>query len=132
MPKKPSSPPSLDYGPLPVQSINKALGLELEPGSVRMSGNAQRHANTRHPKDFARLFPLVQSVVSNPLYIGDDGRNAGKIELVGRIPHLNERLLIAVQVTMDSEGNYPIVSFYPISETKIANRRASGHLKNAK
>ena len=69
-------------GPLPYQAINNALGLELNAGDVVMSVNAQRHAQRRHPRDYARCFPHIAAVVGNPLYVRDDFKNHGKIEMV--------------------------------------------------
>ncbi len=116
-------------GPLPVAGLNAALELELDEGDVVMSINAHNHARRRHPVEFATYFPQLASVIANPLYARDDFRNDGKIELVGKpVPNL-EFLLVAVTVEKDAFGRYNVVSFYPISEKKVANRRESGHLK---
>ena len=128
MAKKTKIPPQLKFGPLPVDRINKTTGLELEPGEAVMSGNAQKHAARRHPKDYAKTQPHVAQVIASPLYIGDDARNPGKIELVGRIPALGTGLLVAVEITPDGDGNYNITSFYPVSEKKISDRRQKNHL----
>ena len=50
------------FGKLPTDAINAALALELEQGDVVMSVNAQRHAQKRHPNDYARCFPYVALV----------------------------------------------------------------------
>ena len=127
MSKRPLPAP-LVFGPLPVDGINVVLGLELEEGDVVMSGRAQIHAARYHPDDYSRLQPHVSSVVINPLYVGDDFKNPGKIELVGRIPALDEHILVAVNIEMDDNGNYNVASFYPVSEGKVNNRRQSRHL----
>jgi hypothetical protein len=116
------------FGDLPVQVINATLGFELDAGEVVMPVNAQRHAQRKRPADYARCFPHVASVISNPLYLGDDFRNAGKIELVGRPPSLGTPLLVAVELKLDGDGRYSVTSFYPLSERTIANRRAKRHL----
>lgn len=125
---KPRLPAPLVYGELPTEQINAALGLELDPGEVVMSGRAQLHAAKNHPDDYSRLQPHVASVLRAPLYAGDDFKNEGKIELIGRIPSLNENVLVAVQVEKDHAGKYNVVSFYPVSEEKITNRRLKGRL----
>jgi hypothetical protein len=117
------------FGPLPTKGINDALGLELEPGDVVMSVNAQRHAQKRHPTDYARCFPHVASVILLPLYVCDDFRNAGKISMVGRVPGLPEWLLVAVEIALDGDGRYNVASFYPISEAKVQARKESGHYR---
>jgi hypothetical protein len=117
------------FGQLPVGAINSTLDLDLEPGEAIMSVNAQKHASRKRPYDFARCFPHVASVIGTPLYARDDFKNDGKIELVGKPAALGEYLLVAVEITLDSNGRYNVTSIYPVSETKVANRRESGHLK---
>ncbi len=73
--------------------------------------------------------PHVASVVTNPLYVRDDFKNDGKIELVGRPGSLGGFLLVAVEITLDDDGRYNVASFYPISEAKVEKRRDSGHLR---
>lgn len=118
----------LVLGPLPVDKINKALGLELEPGDVVLTVGTQRHALKRHPSDYARCQPHVGGVVIDPSYIGDDFENPGKIELVARVPAIGSGLLVAVLVEPNVDGNYVVTSFYPISERTIENRRQNGRL----
>ncbi|MBA3678376.1 MAG: hypothetical protein H0W74_13410 [Sphingosinicella sp.] len=120
--------PSL-FGDVPIRAINDALKLELDPGQAVMSVNAQRHAQKRHPKEFARCFPHVAAIIGNPLYVRDDYRNDGKIELVGRPIALGEYLLVAVEISLDVDGRYNVTSFYPISEQKVERRRDAGTLK---
>lgn len=116
------------FGSLPVDQINRALELELEAGEVVMSGRAQLHVAKNHSADYSRLQPHVAAIVKSPLYIGDDCKNGGKIELVGRVHSLNEHILVAVQIEKDGTGCYNIVSFYPVSEDKVTNRRLKNRL----
>jgi len=122
----------LDLGNLPVDRINSALGTDLEPGKVSFSVRAQLHASQRHPNEYGRFLPYVGSVISFPLYVGDDVKNEGKIELVSRIPALGESLLVAVSVEIGEDGTYFITSMYPISEQKISGRFEKGFLKRPK
>ena len=114
---------------MPVRAINDALGLELDEGEAVMSIRAQRHAQQGHPLDFARCFPQVAAVIANPLYVRDDFKNDGKIELVGKPDGLEEFLLVAVEISLDADGRYNVTSIYPISDKKVANRREKGHLR---
>lgn len=130
--QKKNKPEHLVFGPLPVDEINLTLQLELDPGFVVISGNAQIHAARRHPDDFSRCLPHVAAIIENPLYLGDDARNPGKIELVGRVASLGGGLLVAIEITLDGDGLYNVTSFYPISNQKIEDRRQKGHLKSTK
>lgn len=118
----------LILGPLPAEQINKALSLELEPGNVVLSAGAQKHARNSHPEEYARCLPHVAAVALNPLYVGDDFKNAGKIELVSRVPALGGGMLVAISIERDDGGDYAVTSFYPVGEKKIENRRQSRHL----
>lgn len=121
----------LVLGPLPVDVINDTIGTELDAGSVVFSAAAQKHAQSRHPDDFATCFPHVAAIVAAPLYVGDDFKNEGKIELVGRVLQGKLAILVAVVIEPDAKGRYHVASAYPVSEEKIANRRAKGTLCNA-
>lgn len=120
--------PDLYLGPLPVDQINQALDLELDPGELIFSGGAQKHAFSRHPSDYPIYFPHVAAVAMAPLYVGDDHKNKGKIELVSRVLGQSRGLLVAVCIEPDEFGNYAVTSFYPINEKTIENRRQSKHL----
>ena len=126
-PKK-AKPLDLILGPLPTEQINRALGLELEHGNVILSAGAQKHAQRRHPEDYARCQPHVAAVAIDPLYVGNDFINDGKIELVSRVVALGGGMLVAVCIEPDEAGNYAVTSFYPVSEKKIENRRQANHL----
>lgn len=119
--------PDLVLGPLPVEAINKTLELELDEGDVVFTGAAQKHAASRHPDDYAKCLPHVAAIVANPLYLGDDFENEGKIELVGR--PLGTPILVAVSIEKDARGRYHVVSVYPVSEGTIEGRRKKGRLK---
>ncbi len=128
--KKAQTPKARNYGPIPVDTIFKYLGIELEEGEVVLSAKAQIHAARRHPEDFSRCLPYLQRVISTPDYIGDDFKNENKIELISLIPELGNGLLIALSIQRDSSGNYHIASFYPVSFAKITNRCGKGYLKS--
>jgi hypothetical protein len=121
----------LALGPIPADVINLTLGLELDPGPVILSRGAQKHALSSHPAEYPLCLPHVAAVIANPLYLGDDFRNGGKIEMIGRVPALGSFLLVAVTIEQDSAGRYSVCSFYPISEKKIQPRRERGYLRVA-
>jgi len=123
----------LRFGALPSHTINRTLDhLNLADGEVLMSGKAQAHASNRHPKDFPICLPHIGAVIADPDYIGDDKKNTGKIELISTIKPVGLSILVAVLIKPDNYGNYHIVSFYPVSESKIGSRLSRGFLKIAK
>jgi hypothetical protein len=62
------------------------------------------------------------------MYLRDDFKNGGKIELIARVAALGSGLLIAVEIEPDELGRYRIASMYPVSQKKIDNRREAGTL----
>lgn len=125
-------PVDLPLCPMPVEVINATMETELEPGAVVLSRSAQRHARTRHPEEYAMCLPHVAAVVADPLYVGDDFKNPGSIELIGRVPAIGSFMLVAVTVERDAAGQYNVCSFYPITEKKIQPRRERGFLRVAR
>lgn len=120
----------LSLGQLPVAKINKALELELIAGEVIFSVGAQVHAERRHPAEFLLCLPYLAGIIANPLYIGDDHKNAG-IELISRVVAANAMVLVAINLERDEAGRYHILSFYTVKAEKIESRRQKGFLKVA-
>jgi len=118
------------FGALPVVHINATLEMDLEAGNVVMSANAQKHAANKHP-EFTQCLAFASVVLANPLYLGDDTRNPGKIEIIGRPPLLGSAMLIAVEIAKDKRGNYNVTSIYKLKNETVENRKANGHLKIA-
>jgi phage-Barnase-EndoU-ColicinE5/D-RelE like nuclease3 len=119
---------NIPIGPMPVDAINKALGLELEAGELMLKPAAQVHAANHHTEEYPVILPCLPEVLASALYVGDDHGNAGKIELIGRIRELDQFILIAVIIEVDAKGFYSVASFYPVSKTKIQGRREKGFL----
>jgi hypothetical protein len=122
--------PDLVLCDLPADSINRTIKTELEPGKVILTRAAQAHALRRHPAEYPICLPHVASIVADPLYIGDDSKNPGYIELIGRTAAVGA-ILVAVNIEQKADGTYHVASFYPISETKIEGRRSKGFLSVA-
>jgi hypothetical protein len=119
----------INLGPLDIRAIEALFGHELEPGDVLLTTAALAHARASHPDDVDRCLPFVGRIVASPTYIGDDLRNRGKIELIGRMPG-GDGLLVAVTIELSRSGHYHVASFYPVSQAKIDRRRRSCFLKN--
>jgi hypothetical protein len=123
-----SKSPDLILGYLPVDSVNKTLGTELNAGQVVLTRGAQRHAYQRHPDDYPKCLPHLASVIANPRYIGDDHSNSG-IEIWGYVGAIASLVLIAVELIPDEHGRYQVSSFYMVSEKKAQSRRQKGYLR---
>ncbi|QCK87240.1 hypothetical protein E8L99_16490 [Phreatobacter aquaticus] len=131
---KAKPPASIQVGRLPVETINRTLGTELDAGEVIFSSRAQQHAQSRHPNDYPLILPHIVSLVADPLYIGDDWKNGGKIEFIGKIPVPDgtSHVLVAISIEPDDHGNYHIASAYRIAEQTVMKRREKMHLRSPK
>ena len=121
--------PALNFGRLPAELINQTIGTDLTEADVIMSYAAQRHAARRH-REYASCVPFIAAIICNPQYIGDDFKNSG-IELIGYANSSLGYILIAVELEVDKLGRYNVSSVYPVSRSKINNRRTKGFLKIA-
>lgn len=131
MTRKPATKHSIvqSYGEIDVDLIEMLYGYELKPGTMVLTEAALAHVKMQHPNDWARCLPHVGTILADPTYLGDDAKNVGKIEFIGRMPG-GEGLLVAVTVTRSTSGAYHVTSFYPVSQTKIDTRRGRNLLKN--
>lgn len=121
----------LNPGKFPDEIVYKTLQIEAEPGEVVFSVPAQNHANKNHPGEAAVIIPHLAQVIDDPMYVGDDTRNPGKIELVRMIPGTGGKsALVAVTVEQDANGDYNICSSYLITQSEVDKKRAKGVLKN--
>ena len=130
--KSHSRQPDLQLGPLPVSLINRTLGTDFVFGEVVFTRAAQIHAASRHPEEYPVCLPYVGFVIQSPLYIGDDFKNHGKIELIARIPQIGGALLVAINMQQQSNSTYYVCSMYRVSEGKVQKRREKGYLLVAK
>lgn len=118
-------------GRFPDHIVYRTLQIEADPGEVIFSVPAQKHANGNHPGDAAVIIPHLSQVIEDPMYVGDDTRNPGKIELVRMIPGAGGKsALIAVTVEPDDRGVYNICSSYLITQSEVDKKRQKGVLKN--
>jgi|TARA_R100000501_G_C2610462_1_gene105199 hypothetical protein len=120
-------------GEFPDGMVYYTLGMEVDAGDVKFSAAAQQHAHRRHEHDIPLIIPHLSQVLNDPLYIGDDHRNPGKIEFVRAIPGTGKSALIAVTVEKDeSDGYYHVCSSYLITQSEVDKKRHKGILKHAK
>ncbi len=93
----------LSLGPLPVETINTTLQMELEDGEVVFSAAAQKHVEKRHPDDFRDFLAFAGTVVCAPAYVGQAPKHTEKIELVRRLPRPHDgALLVAIVLERDN------------------------------
>ena len=120
-------------GEMPCDQIYRTLQIDIEPGSVKFSAPAQRHAYKRHPDDVPQIVPHLSQVIASPMYMGDDFRNPGKIEFVSRVAGLKGAVLIALTVEKNErDGFYHVCSSYLISQSELDRKRGKGILQIVK
>ena len=55
-------------------------------------------------------------------------QDPGNFEIVGRVASIDQPILIAITFEKDDDGFYRVVTFYRVSEKKVAGRREKRHL----
>lgn len=128
---KKSKQPDLILGVLPAEVVNRAIGTELDPAEVVLTRAGQRHAARRHPADYPVCLPHLAGIIADPLYVGDDFKNPGKIELIGRVQAANSFVLVAIDIEQLENGRYRVSSFYTLPDSRVLARRDKGFLKRA-
>lgn len=120
-------------GKMPDDAVFETLGIELEPGDVKFSAAAQKHALKGHPNDVPLIVPHLSELIENPTYMGDDFRNPGRIEFVSRIRGVEGAALIALTVEKNErDGFYHVCSSYLITQSELDKKRDKGILRIVK
>lgn len=122
---------ALDLGPLPVAKINKVLGLSLLAAEAHLSVRAQIHSLSRHPDNFELCRRYIGQIVSTLDYIGQAPDQVDGFELIGRIPHEQAIVLVAIKLRPDKAGRYIVATAYPIDGNKLERRLRKGFVKPA-
>ena len=123
--------PAVPLGDLPVVTINAALGTELEPGPVRLSGVAHRHIAEDHPDVYQDCIAALPQAVAAPTFIGQAPHQGRNFEMVKRLVRPDGRsVLVAVGLQPDDDGTYRVKSCYLISADTVDARRRAHTLKS--
>lgn len=119
-------------GYFPDDIVFATLEIDVDPGEVVFSVPAQKHAHSRHPEDAPLIVPHLAQVLEDPMYVGDDLRNPGKIELVRVIPGAGGKSALIAVTVEKTDGYYHICSSYLITQSEVDKKRAKGVLKNVR
>ena len=122
--------PALDLGPLPVATINRLLGTELEPGNAHLSQTAHRHMARDHPDDYPICREVLARAIACPTFVGQAPDHSRNFELVLRVGRPDGKVvLVAIGLERNEAGNYSVRTSYLIPQRSLEVRRASGRLK---
>ena len=104
-------------GLLPIDFIEKCLGLQLKPGKVVFYAHAKKHTFDGRPERRVCL-PYLEAAISNPTYVGQQpGYEADSFDLVYIAPN---GLIVLVAISMRiKKGIYPIKSAYPLRQDTL-------------
>jgi hypothetical protein len=120
-------------GDLPVDKINKALGVELDAGEVWVSAHAHRHIAQDHPDIYDEIIAAIFEIVTAPLYVGQDPRHGENFYVVRRLPESAARPfgLVAIGFEKGPSGVYNVRTAYGINQDTVDKRRAAKRLHMA-
>ena len=118
---------TLDLGPLPIEIVNRILGVSLLPGAVIFRAAEQDHAFERHSEQYLRCLPFIRAAIANPTYVGQSPRHLTGFELV-RETDDSVYVLVALTLVTDEAGAYPVQSLYPVGRNTVMGRLRKRHL----
>lgn len=105
------------------EKFNSLTGQQLPCGDIYQSSGLSKHILKRHP-DRIDDVDLIPAIIAEPDYVGKNPKEPQSIELV---KCLDNNLMVCIK--LDTKHDYLYVaSFFEISESKVANRIASGRL----
>ncbi|TWB00390.1 hypothetical protein [Gluconacetobacter diazotrophicus] len=122
---------ALLLGPLDVETINRTLCTEMEPGDLYLSRQAHWHIAKDHPADYDRAMQALRVVAEKLGFLGQAPKQTDNFEVVVRfrsIANPSVFLLLAIGFQRDERGNYRVKSAYSIPERAFEARRAVGRL----
>lgn len=132
MPTPPKFAP-IDLPELPVDSINRVLGTELDPGKGYLSPQAHRHVVEEHPADYPVCLANLESAIADPTFVGQAPNHSENFEMIRRLPSAGAgqraSMLVAVSLARDALGRYRVRSMYLIDEAELERKRQKGTVK---
>lgn len=118
----------LTLGPLPVEPLRR-FGLDVDEGTVHFGIPGQKHAQSRHPSDFALCFPYLPDIVTSPTHVGQSPHHVHDgFELVREVKDGELIILVAALLKPTKYGVHLVTSTYRIDTKKLERRLATGHL----
>lgn len=117
-------------GPLPAAQINAALGLSLGDGDVWVSAQAHRHLAEDHPDDYPHIVAALATIVTGPLYAGQDPKHTKNFYLVRALSASapNPFGLVAIGIQPNGYGGYNVRTAYTIPQATVDARRLANRL----
>jgi hypothetical protein len=121
---------AIELGAMPVDTINRTLGTELEEGNVRVSRTAHKHIAEDHPADYELVMASLSLAIATPTYLGQAPHHGRNIELIRRVrvPDGTGYVLVAVGLEPDARGDYAVRSAYVVKAEQVEQRRQKGRL----
>ncbi len=105
-------------------AFNHITGQNLPCDTIYQSPGLIAHLRKRHPGKEG-LISVIPAVIAAPDFIGKHPKESGSIELV---QVADENVMVCVKLDQ-KDGYFYVASVYEISNSKLANRIASGRLK---
>lgn len=112
---------------LPYRVINTVLALALARDVVHVSEQTLEHMLTRHPKDYELCDAYLEQVILTPEYVGQSPHHKENFEIIKRVhSHI---ILVAISVSPDEYGDYPVKSAYTINHDTLRRRLRKCYIK---
>lgn len=109
--------------------IINILGLEIEAGTpIYISDSNIAHMKSSHPDDFIKYGNDIESIISNPDYVGKNTKD-NSIEFTKEYIINNEYVKVAVRIS--SSGIFYARSLYVLNSNRVKNFINKGTLIKA-
>ena len=109
--------------------IINILGLEIEAGTpIYISDSNIAHMKSSHPDDFIKYGNDIESIISNPDYVGKNTKDTS-IEFTKEYILNNEYVKVAVRIS--SSGIFYARSLYVLNSNRVKNFINKGTLIKA-
>jgi hypothetical protein len=116
---------TIDLGDLPVATINKALGHDLEPGRLLLEQGALRHIAERHGDDLHACRHALCGHQGAPHFVGQTRSIENRFELVWGFA---DPIVMVVVGRAWWPGIYCVVTGYCITRDRLDKERRAGTL----
>ena len=115
---------------LPVDVVNKVLGLELDPGEVWVSRACHKHIAEDHPDAYAACYHQLDIVISDPSFLGQSPKHNDAIEVIRRLVIGQNQAIVLAAVSMETNQyrNYNVRSVYLIEQDDLDMRRRANRI----
>lgn len=106
-------------GEIDTDLLSKTFGI-IQTKEIVVTNERLEHIKERHPEDYDLFQKYGKSSVQEPDIIIQDGKHAGTVFMVKKLPDTNLNVIVRVVLETDQEGlKNSVMTFYRIRERNL-------------